>query len=141
MKLKKEKKPFGAPANIPISKNPAVAYQQGFQRGLEDKKSNETICGFEFMQSLLMLVMYNVNVDMKYLSMCRLSDFYEACQAELTRIKDDVIEPDRGITNEDKILMLEALTERVADKFREALERREKREEKKFLRGKKADEQ
>lgn len=131
MKIKKEKKPFGAPANIPVSKNPAVAYQQGYQRGLEDKRSNETICGFEFMQSLLMLCMYNVNDDLRYLSMCRLSDFYDAVQAELTRIKDDVIEPDKGITNEDKIDLLESWTDRVIVKFDEAVARRKKREEKK----------
>lgn len=130
MKLKKEKKPFGAPANIPVSKNPAVAYQQGYQRGLEDKKSNETICGFEFMQSLLMLTMYNVNTELGFLSMPRLSDFYEAVQAELTRIKNDVIEPDKGITNEDKIDLLESWTETVQKKFNEAVARRENRREK-----------
>lgn len=130
MKLKKEKKPFGAPANIPVSRNPSVAYRQGYERGLEDKKSNETICGFEFMQSLLLLTMYNANDDLGYLSMCRLSDFYEAVQAELCRIKDDVIEPDRGITNDDKILMLETWTETVQKKLDEAVARRENRREK-----------
>ncbi len=127
MKLKKEKKPSGAPAKIPVSRNPSVAYKQGYERGLEDKRSNETICGFEFMQCLLMLTMYNANDDLGYLSLPRLSDFYDAVQAELTRIKNDVISPDEGITNEDKVLLLDSWTETVQKKLDEAVARREHR--------------
>ena len=74
-----------------------------------------------------MLTMYNVNTELGFLSMPRLSDFYEAVQAELTRIKNDVIEPDKGITNEDKIDLLESWTETVQKKFNEAVARRENR--------------
>ena len=53
-------------------------------------------------------------------------------QDELCRIKDDVIEPDKGITNEDKIMLLEAWGGKAEEEFLEAVARREKREAKKL---------
>lgn len=126
----KEKKPQEKPAKLPISKNPMVAYKQGFEKGLETKRSNDTICGFEFMQSLLRQAMYNTNDDLEYLSMVRLAKFYEALQANLNHMKDSYIEPDKGITITDKVDLLWSHDEFVEEKFKEALEREKRRENK-----------
>lgn len=129
MKLhNREKKPQEKPANLPISKNPMVAYKQGFEKGLETKRSNDTICGFEFMQSLLRQAMYNTNDDLEYLSMVRLAKFYEALQTNLNHMKDSYIEPDKGITITDKVDLLWSHDEFVEGKFKEALEREKRRE-------------
>lgn len=129
MKLhNREKKPQEKPANLPISKNPMVAYKQGFEKGLETKRSNDTICGFEFMQSLLRQAIYNTNDDLEYLSMVRLAKFYEALQANLNQMKDSYIEPDKGITITDKVDLLWSHDDFVAEKFKEALEREKRRE-------------
>lgn len=128
MKLhKREKKPQEKPANIPISKNPMVAYKQGFEKGLETKRSNDTVCGFEFMQSLLRQAMYNTNDDLEYLSMVKLAKFYEALQTNLTKMKDSYIEPDGTISISDKVDLLWSHDDYVSKKFDEALERERKR--------------
>lgn len=128
MKLhSREKKPQEVPAKLPISKNPMVAYKQGLEKGLEQKRGEDTICGFEFMQSLLRQAMYNANDDLGYLSMVRLARFYEALQKTLSRMKDSYIEPDGTISIEDKVDLLWSHDEFVKAKFNEALEREKRR--------------
>lgn len=128
MKLhNREKKPQEVPAKLPISKNPMVAYKQGLEKGLEQKRGEDTICGFEFMQSLLRQAMYNANDDLGYLSMVRLARFYEALQKTLSRMKDSYIEPDGTISIEDKVDLLWSHDEFVKAKFNEALEREKRR--------------
>lgn len=130
MKLheKKEKRPPELARNIPISKNPMIAYKQGFEKGLETRRGNDTICGFEFMQSLLRMCMYNTNEELEYLSMVRLAKFYEALQQALSRMKDSYIEPDGTITIKDKVDLLWSHDSFVEDKFNEALEREMRRD-------------
>lgn len=129
MKLheKKEKRPPEVARNIPISKNPMVAYKQGLEKGIEQRRGYDTICGFEFMQSLLRQAMYNTNDDLGYLSMVRLARFYDALQETLTRFKDSYIEPDGTISISDKCDLLWGHDRFVEDKFKEALEREKRR--------------
>ena len=130
MKLhNREKKPPEKPAKLPISKNPMVAYKQGFEKGIETRRSNDTVCGFEFMQSLLRQAMYNTNDELGYLSMVRLAKFYDALQQTLSKMKDSYIEPDGTITIRDKVDLLWSHDSFVEDKFNEALDREKRRNE------------
>lgn len=89
-----------------ISRNPTIAYQQGYKEGMEHRRSEDTLIGFEFMQSILLLSLYNVNVDGGYLSRPKLVKLYTELQEELSRLKNDFIKPDGTISNEDKIDLL-----------------------------------
>lgn len=89
-----------------LSKNPVVAYQQGYREGLEHRRSDDTLIGFEFMQAILLTCLYNVNVDGNYLSKPKLVKLYTELQRELHKMKNSYIEPDGTISSEDKIDLL-----------------------------------
>lgn len=100
-----------------ISRNPAIAYQQGYKEGMEHRRSEDTFIGFEFMQSILLMCLYNVNVDGGYLSRPKLVKLYTELQKELHKIKKDFIEPDGTISNEDKIDLLWSHDETVRSRL------------------------
>lgn len=111
-----------------ISRNPQIAYQQGFKEGLEQRRSNDTVCGFEFMQALLPQVFYNCNEETKFLSLPKLAEFYEIIQERLEKLKNEYIEPDGTISNSDKVDLLWSRNRFVEKKFAEAMEKRNKKE-------------
>lgn len=92
---------------IKISRNPAVAYQQGLKEGFEHRRSEDTRTGFGFAADIMLTVLYNANIkadnESAYLSDEELRDFYTAVNAQFYKMLDDVIKPDCGISNDDKV--------------------------------------
>ncbi len=90
-----------------ISRNPAIAYQQGLKEGFENRRSDDTRVGFNFSGDMLLTAMYNANIkednESTFLGDSDLRDFYTAVRKEHSKLLDDVIAPDNTISNDDKV--------------------------------------
>lgn len=83
-----------------ISRNPVIAYQQGYKEGQEIRRGEDVKAGMNFVGQLLLVCMYNANED---LSAPKLAAFYERLFAEIKKHVAGYIVGEDGLSTQDEI--------------------------------------
>lgn len=95
-----------------ISRNPVIAYKQGFDEGIEQRRSEDIRTGVGFMGDIMLTALYNANIkednESVFLSDEDLRDFYLAVNSEYYKLFADIIAPDGTISNDDKVDLIVA---------------------------------